>query len=53
MQVRMPVNVDDKIRKLSPIQREKVEARAAELVAEFPVRAPVVLSGIADDEPPS
>ena len=49
----MPVNVDDKIRKLSPIQREKVEARAAELVAEFPVRARVVLSGIADDEPRS
>ena len=49
----MPVNVDDKIRKLSPTQREKVEARTAELVAEFLDRAPVVLSGIADDEPRS
>ncbi len=106
----MPVNVDDKIRKLNAAQRKKVEARAAELiaeemtlrelrkarkltqvrvakqlgitqdsvsrleqrsdlllstlrrtveamggslslVAEFPDRAPVVLSGIAGDEP--
>ena len=30
----MAVNVDDKIRKLSPAQRKKVEARAAELIAE-------------------
>jgi transcriptional regulator with XRE-family HTH domain len=30
----MPVNVDEKIRKLSPAQRKKVEARAAELMAE-------------------
>jgi DNA-binding XRE family transcriptional regulator len=104
------VNVNDKIRKLGPVQRKKVEARAAELieeemtlrelrmarqltqvrmakalgitqdsvsrlerrsdlllstlrktveamggnlslVAEFPDRAPVVLSGIADDDP--
>ncbi len=30
----MPVNVNDKIRKLSPAQRKKVEARAAELIAE-------------------
>src|SRR5438132_7177066 len=30
----MPVNVDDKIRTLSPAQRQKVEARAAELIAE-------------------
>ncbi len=29
----MPVNVNDKIRKLSPAQRKKVEARAAELIA--------------------
>jgi DNA-binding XRE family transcriptional regulator len=107
----MTVNVNDKIRKLSPTQRKKVEARAAELmaeemtlrelrkarkltqvrmakvlgitqdsvsrlekrsdlllstlrktieamggnlslVAEFPDRAPVVLSGIAEDDPP-
>jgi transcriptional regulator with XRE-family HTH domain len=107
----MSVNVNDKIKKLSPAQRKKVEARAAELiaeemtlqelrkarkltqvsmakslgitqdsvsrlekrsdlllstlrkavealggelslVAEFPDRAPVVLAGIADDEPP-
>ena len=106
----MAVNVNDKIRKLSPAQRKKVEVRAAKLmaeemtlrelrkarqltqvrmakalgvtqdsvsrlekrsdlllstlrktvqamggnlslVAEFPDRAPVVLSGIADDEP--
>jgi DNA-binding XRE family transcriptional regulator len=106
----MPTNVNDIIRKLSPTQRKKVEARAAQLiaeemtlrelrrarkltqvrvaktlgitqdsvsrlekrsdlllstlrktvkamggnlslVAEFPDRAPVVLSGIADDEP--
>lgn len=106
----MAVNVDDKISKLSPAQRKKVEARATELiaeemtlrelrkarkltqvrmaerlgitqdgvsrlekrsnlllstlretveamggnlslVAEFPDRAPVVLSGIAEDEP--
>ena len=106
----MAVNVDDKIKKLSPAQRKKVEARAAELiaeemtlrelrkarkltqvrmakalgvtqdsvsrlekrsdlllstlrktvqamggnlslVAEFPDRAPVVLSGISDDDP--
>ncbi len=106
----MPVNVDGKIGKLSVAQRKKVEARAAEriaeemtlrelrkarnltqirvakqlgitqdsvsrlekrsdlllstlrktveamggslsLVAEFPDRAPVVLSGIAEDEP--
>ena len=106
----MAVSVDDKIRKLSTAQREKVEARAVELiaeemtlrelrkarkltqvrmakrlgitqdgvsrlekrsnlllstlretveamggnlslVAEFPDRAPVVLSGIAEDEP--
>lgn len=30
----MPTNVDDIIRKLSPAQRKKVEARAAKLVAE-------------------
>lgn len=30
----MAVNVNDKIRKLSPAQRKKVEARAAELIAE-------------------
>lgn len=30
----MAVNVDDKIRKLSPTQRKKVEVRAAELIAE-------------------
>ena len=28
----MPVNVEDKIRKLSPSQRKKVEAHAAELI---------------------
>ncbi len=106
----MPVNVDEKIKKLNASQRKKVEARAAELlaeemtlrdlrkarqltqarmaeelgitqdgvsrlekrsdlllstlrktveamggrlslVAEFPDRAPVVLTGIAEDEP--
>ena len=30
----MPVNVDDKIRKLSTVQRKKLEVRAAELIAE-------------------
>ena len=30
----MAVNVDDKIKKLSPAQHKKVEARAAELMAE-------------------
>jgi DNA-binding XRE family transcriptional regulator len=30
----MAVNVNDKIRKLSPAQRKKIEARAAELIAE-------------------
>lgn len=30
----MPTNVDDIIRKLGPVQRKKVEARAAELIAE-------------------
>src|SRR6266702_3155821 len=30
----MPVNVNDRIRKLSPAQRKRVEARAAALVAE-------------------
>ena len=30
----MPVNVDKKIKKLSPAQRKRVEARAAELIAE-------------------
>ena len=30
----MAVNVDDKIKKLSPAQRKKVEVRAAELIAE-------------------
>lgn len=30
----MPVNVNEKIRKLSPARRKKVEARAAELIAE-------------------
>src|SRR5216684_6733877 len=30
----MPMNVDDIIRKLSPTQRKKVEARAAQLIAE-------------------
>jgi transcriptional regulator with XRE-family HTH domain len=30
----MPVNVNDKIRKLRPAQRKKVERRAAELIAE-------------------
>jgi DNA-binding XRE family transcriptional regulator len=108
----MAVNVNDKIKKLSPAQRKKVEARAAgliaeemtlrelrkarkltqvrvakalgvtqdsvsrlekrsdlllstlrktvqamggnlSLVAEFPDREPVVLSGIADDGPPT
>ena len=30
----MPTNVNDKIRKLSPAQRKKVEVRAAQLIAE-------------------
>ena len=30
----MPVNIDNKIKKLSAAQRKKVEARAAELIAE-------------------
>jgi len=30
----MPTNVDDLIKKLSPAQRKKVEARAAQLIAE-------------------
>jgi hypothetical protein len=30
----MPTNVDEKIGRLSPAQRKKVEARAAELMAE-------------------
>ena len=30
----MPVNVEKKIKKLSPAQRKKVETRAAELIAE-------------------
>jgi DNA-binding XRE family transcriptional regulator len=30
----MPTNVNDKIRKLNPAQRKKVEARAAQLIAE-------------------
>ena len=30
----MAVNVNDKIRKLSPAQRKKVQARAADLIAE-------------------
>jgi hypothetical protein len=30
----MPTNVDDIIRKLSPAQRKKLEARAAQLIAE-------------------
>jgi len=30
----MPVNVNDKIRKLRPAQRKKVETRVAELIAE-------------------
>ena len=30
----MAVNVEDKIRELSPAQRNKVEMRAAELIAE-------------------
>jgi len=30
----MTTNVDDKIKKLSPARRKKVEARAAELIAE-------------------
>src|SRR3981081_4058632 len=30
----MAVNVNDKIKRLSPVQRRKVEARAAELIAE-------------------
>jgi len=54
----MAVNVHDRIGKLGPVQRKKVEARAAQpieeemsLVAEFPDRAPVVLSGIAGDDP--
>ena len=30
----MATNVDDKIKKVSPAQRKKIEARAAELIAE-------------------
>jgi DNA-binding XRE family transcriptional regulator len=30
----MPTNVNDKIRKLNPAQRKKVEGRAAQLIAE-------------------
>jgi DNA-binding XRE family transcriptional regulator len=30
----MPTNIDDKIKKLTPSQRKKVEARAAQLIAE-------------------
>ena len=55
----MPVNVNDVIKKLSPAQRKKAEARAAQLIAEemtlrelrHPERPPVVLSGIAEKDP--
>lgn len=30
----MPVNVDELIRKLSPVERKKIEDRAAEIIAE-------------------
>lgn len=30
----MATNIDDKIKKLSPVQRKKVEIRAAALIAE-------------------
>jgi hypothetical protein len=30
----MAINIDDRIKKLSPARRKKVEARAAELIAE-------------------
>jgi hypothetical protein len=46
----MAVDVNDKIRKLATAQRKRTEIRAAELIAEFPDRAPVVLSGIAEDK---
>ena len=53
----MAVNVNDKIRKLSASERKKVEARAAELIAEEmslvarrPDRPPVVVTGIAESE---
>ena len=45
----MARNVDGIIKKLSPAQRKKVEARAAQLIAEeMTLRE---LSGIAEDDP--
>ena len=34
----MSVNVNDKIKKLNPVQRRKIEERAAELIAEETIR---------------
>ena len=47
----MAVNVNDMIAGLDPARRRTVEERAAELIATFPDRPPVELSGIAEREP--
>ncbi len=46
----MALNVNDVIAGLDPARRRKVEERAAELIATFPDRPPVELSGIAERE---
>lgn len=46
----MAVTLKDKMKDLSAERRKKVEARGAQLIAEFPDRDPVVLSGIAADD---
>jgi hypothetical protein len=45
-------NLLERIKKgLSPARRKKIDARARELIAEFPDREPVVLSSLATLEP--
>jgi hypothetical protein len=45
----MPVSVNEIIRKLSPAEREKVEARAAALIAEEMGSPPEVLRAIGEE----
>ena len=46
----MATNVRDTMKGLSPARRKKIEARAAALIAEFPDREPVTLSGLSTME---
>ena len=46
----MPVSLETMMADLDPERRQRIEERAAELIARFPARPPLELAGIAESD---